>query len=84
MTRAGHAEYKRLVKLCKEARAKPETADFEKAFLEDYRVRKGITAPSIDEQNKAKRRKTNEDVAQESEESDGEEEFDDESEEEDC
>lgn len=75
LTRGGKIEFKRLVKLCNKARAKPETLQFEKAFLKNYQDRNEIIATSAEENKKANRRKVNDEIAQET---DDEEEEDDE------
>jgi hypothetical protein len=73
LTKPGKAEYKRLLKVCKEARKKKETVAFEKAFLKKFQERKGIVGGTLAEQNKAKRRKYNEQIAQESDDDEEEE-----------
>jgi flagellar biosynthesis GTPase FlhF len=83
LTKPGKAEHKRLLKLRKEARKKKETVAFEKACLKKFQERKGTVGGTLAEQNKAKRRKHNEQIAQESDDDEEEEyELEDDSEEE--
>jgi len=74
VTTGGKMEFKRLLKLCKAARAKKDTDTFEKDFLKDYQQRHGIIASSAEENRKAKRRKTNDEIAKESDDEEDDEE----------
>jgi len=73
VTTGGKTEFKRLLKLCKEGRAKEDTDTFEKDFLKAYQQGHGIIASSAEENKKAKRRKTNDEIAKESDDEDDEE-----------
>ena len=76
LTRGGKIEFKRLVKLCNKARAKPETLQFEKAFLKNYQDRNEIIATSAEENKKAKRCKVNDEIAQETDDEEEDDEVD--------
>ena len=56
--------------LSKEARAKPETEALEKRFLKAWQAENGIVGSSAEENARAKRRKLNDLVAQESDDDD--------------
>lgn len=70
VTKGGKEEFKRLVDVCIEARAKEETHTFEQAFLKGYQQRNNIIAATAEENRKAKRRKRNDEIAEESDEED--------------
>jgi len=74
VTTGGKTEFKRLLKLCKEGRAKEDTHTFEKDFLKAYQQGHGIIASSAEENKKAKRRKTNDQIAKESDDEEDDEE----------